>query len=200
MRYNFKSFLQRFIEEPESEVIFKYQSALPVLSVNGPWIAGGSIRRTLQRMPLDSDVDFFFKNEKQRKEFEKDLESRGFESVVITEQAKTFIGKINDERVKVQSIHFAYYENAEAVIDSFDFTITQFAYDGNDLICGEYSLWDLARNRLALHKMTYGVSTVRRLIKYTKQGFTACGGVLTDILTSVVNDPALIQSNVQYID
>ncbi|MNV76271.1 hypothetical protein D3C71_1696100 [compost metagenome] len=93
-----------------------------------------------------------------------------------------------------------YYDSAETLLDSFDFTITQLAYDGTDLIFGKYTLWDLTRKRLALHKLTYGVATTRRLIKYTNQGFTACAGVLQSILEAVVANPDVIQSDVKYVD
>ncbi len=40
--------------------------ALPFrLSKDGPWIAGGAVRRTLIGQPLDSDVDVFCANQLQ---------------------------------------------------------------------------------------------------------------------------------------
>lgn len=93
-----------------------------------------------------------------------------------------------------------YYTSPESVIDSFDFTITQCAYDGTDFYFGEYTLWDIPRKKLALHKLTYGVATMRRLIKYTDQGFTACAGVMRSILEAVVDNPGVIQSDVKYVD
>lgn len=44
----------------------------------------------------------------------------------------------------------------ESLVDTFDFTITQ-PYDGEKLYTGEiHSLWDLSRNKLALHMQTRG--------------------------------------------
>ena len=108
--------------------------------------------------------------------------------------------EINNKSRLIQLVKIDYYQTVDDLLDTFDFTITQFAYDGNYLYCGDYSLWDLSRRKLALHKMTYGVATMRRMLKYTNQGFEACAGVMQSILQSVVDDPNVINSDIQYID
>ena len=107
---------------------------------------------------------------------------------------------VGDEQVKLDLIHFRYYETAEDLINSFDFTICQLVTDGDDLITDEFSLWDIGRNKLAIHNVTYGVSTIRRLIKYTKQGFTACSGTFADILERCIKDPSVVNKETEYID
>jgi hypothetical protein len=86
------------------------------------------------------------------------------------------------------------------VIDSFDFTICQFAFDGASIYMGDWSLYDLARKRLVPHRVTYGVSTIRRIIKYCNQGYTVCSGGLAQILGEVAKNPAIINAETQYID
>ena len=71
---------------------------------------------------------------------------------------------------------------------------------GENLLLGEFTLWDLGRKRLVIHKVTYATATVRRLVKYTKQGFTSCAGVAQEILKAVAADPSLIHSEVEYVD
>jgi hypothetical protein len=199
-RYQFRDFLARFVDAPDDLPFFKVLATLPVPTPDGPWIAGGAIRRTLQQQPLESDVDYFFRDADQRKAFgEGMLERRGW---IISEKEHATTYGINHEHgtVIVQAVSMGYYRTLEDVLDSFDFTITQFGFDGNDLVCGPCSLWDLARKRLALHRLTFGVSTVRRLIKYTRQGFTACGGVLASILEETVAHPEVINREVTYVD
>lgn len=199
-RHDLKEFLSRFVEEVDKCPLFAIIGALPATTPNGPWIAGGAIRRTLLQDDLNSDIDFFFRDAEQKQAFnDKLLESGGW---LISEKdhATTYGVKVDHNTVIVQAVTMAYYPTVVDVIDSFDFTITQFAYDGKDLVCGPFSLWDLARKRLALHKLTFGVSTVRRLIKYTRQGFTACGGVLASILEQAVADPQTIHREVTYVD
>lgn len=169
------------------------------LSPEGPWLAGGAIRRTLSGQPLDSDFDLFFKNEEQMRatmaSFECDPVSKSG-----TQATYLIPGLKPHEHLTVQCVHFQFYNTVEELLDSFDFTVTQFATDGVQLYCGEHALWDLARRRLAVNKVTFGTATVRRLIKYTKQGFYACSGALADILEQVVQDPSVIKRETHYID
>lgn len=51
-----------------------------------------------------------------------------------------------------------------------------------------------------IHKITYGVSTVRRLLKYSKQGYTVCSGALAAILNEVVTHPEVIHAETAYVD
>jgi hypothetical protein len=199
-RYIFREFLQRFIDKPDDLELMNLLKSLPIPTPDGPWIAGGAIRRTLSHQPLDSDIDYFFKDQKQKADFEATLLERHGWLISTREHAATYGMKVEHKTIIVQAISMAYYPSLDAVLDSFDFTITQFGYDGADLVCGQFALWDLARKRLALHRLTYGVSTVRRLIKYTRQGFTACGGVLASILEATVANPGVINSTVHYVD
>ena len=199
-RHGFSAFLQRFIDKPDECQFFKVLAVLPAPSTVGPWIAGGAVRRTIAQQPLESDVDFFFRDVEQKAAFCAALLEKGGWLISEKEHAGTYGIKHEHATVIVQAITMAYYPTLEAVLDSFDFTITQFGFDGSDLVCGPFSLWDLARRRLALHKLTFGVSTVRRLIKYTRQGFTACGGVLASILEETVAHPDVIQRTTEYVD
>jgi len=198
-KYNFLEFIGRFTDNPEELEFLKLMEVLPIPNENR-WIAGGAIRRTLIKMNLDSDVDYFFRNEESFKEFTQEIELMGGVCTASNEHQKTFALTVNKKGILVQAIKIQFYDSIEDTLDSFDFTITQFGYDGENLFCGEYSLWDLSRRKLALHKLTYGVSTVRRMIKYTKQGFTACNGALIAILETIANNPELIEADIKYVD
>jgi len=166
------------------------------LSVTSPWICGGAIRNLIEGKENTTDYDIFFKDEATMLDFtDRIAEDR----ISETDTNITFHKKVNGNLVKIQAIKL-YYPTIQDTLDSFDFTITQFGFDGQYLYCGDYSLFDLARKRLALHKLTFGVSTVRRLIKYTKQGFTACPGVLADILHRTVENPSVIREETVSLD
>lgn len=198
-RHDLREFLARYIDDANELPLFKLLEVLPAPMPDGPWIAGGAIRRTVMESPLESDVDFFFRDEAQKAKFHEFMIEKGW---LISEKdhATTYGIKSDNATVIVQAVTISFYPNLESVLDSFDFTITQFGYDGKDLVCGPHALWDLSRKRLALHRLTFGVSTVRRLIKYTRQGFTACGGVLASILEEVVAKPETIHREVTYVD
>ena len=199
MEYSLADFIGRFTDTERVE-LFEALNALPPLSAGGPWIAGGAVRRSLMGETLASDIDVFFASRKQLHSFKEEILKRGGRLVSENELNTTFELELLGRKVPVQCVHVALFPTATAVIDSFDFTITQFATDGRSLWCGEYSLWDLARKRLALHRLTFGVSTLRRTIKYANQGFTACAGVLADILERTVADPSTIHRDIKYID
>lgn len=168
----------------------------------GAWMAGGAIRRTLIGQALDSDFDFFFKSADALEEWEAGLPS-GLKLIRETEHHKHWRGTIagSDLPIDVQAIRFRFYENAEQVIDSFDYTITMFVIDDDDMVTTPYALWDLGRRKLAVHKISYPVATMRRLLKYTKQGFTACAGCLQSILKETAASPeAMGQLDIEYVD
>jgi hypothetical protein len=178
----------------------------------GPWIAGGAVRRTLQDEKLDSDFDFFFRNESQYDYFKAELIAKGFSITASNDKNTSFKapgyfdepdgeGKgIWVPEMRVQAINFRYYDTPEEIIDSFDFTLSQFVYDGMNVHMGEFSLWDVARKKLVPHKITYGVSSLRRILKYTRQGYTICAGGLGEVLEQVVANPEIIQKETLYID
>jgi hypothetical protein len=168
----------------------------------GSWLAGGALRRTFIGHAMDSDFDFFFSSADAMTAWEARLPSN-LKLVRETEHHKHWRGAVegSDLPIDVQAIRFRFYENAEQVIDSFDYTITMFALDGDQLVTTPYALWDLGRRKLAVHKITYPVATMRRLLKYTRQGFTACGGCLSSLLRETAQSPeAMGQLDIQYID
>lgn len=204
MTPDLEDFLARSTDKPFSETTLAgILKSLPQLSKDGPWIAGGALRRTLLGKEPESDFDFFFRDAEQLAAFTSALEAAGLSKVRETAHHVHYRGTIGDSGIHrdIQCIRFAFYQNAEAVIDSFDYTICQLAFDGKTLTLGEFTLWDLGRRRLAIHKITYPVATMRRMLKYTSQGFTACAGCMATILTQTASNPEILQQmGVAYVD
>lgn len=203
IKYDFYEFVRRTAESSLDSFFERIVDVLPSLGEGGPWLAGGAVRRVLIGDPLDSsDFDIFFANKEQYESFIDGLKNLGAKKTA--ENDKNEVWSYYDQEYKktaiIQLINFRHYSNVEELLDSFDFTITQCAFDGQTLFVGDYTLFDLANRRLALHKLTFGLSTVRRLIKYTKQGYKACSGTIQSILEAIAKQPELIHSDVQYID
>lgn len=206
-------------------------------NTTGPFLAGGSVRRSIDGMTLndkfqDIDFDLFFSSEKQYQQIkeifngllqnknapaadfwefkeEKDgslvKESVSVEHEKSTDDVDNFLVRISRENepvlmYRIQLIKKLFFKDAADLIDFFDFTICQFVTDGEDLLCGDFSLWDLARKRLVINKITYPVSSMRRLIKYTKQGFYACNGTMSTFLEKVIEKPSMLETRFQYVD
>lgn len=196
LRINFDSFCAR--SDHSTDELKRVLDALPKKG----WIAGGAIRRTLMGQPLDSDFDFFFRNEVELEDFERGLPG-SMRLVRETAHHKHWRGPVegSDLPIDVQAIKFAFYADAESVIDSFDYTITMFALDKGDLVTTPEALWDLGRRRLAIHRVTYPVATMRRMLKYGKQGFTACAGCMATLFRETASSPeALSQLDIEYVD
>lgn len=204
VKFNLADFLARSTDKPFDETeLAKVLTSLPTLSPSGPWLAGGALRRTLQGKEPESDFDFFFRDADQLAGFVAKLEASGMEKIRETQHHVHYRGRLGDSGMPrdVQCIRFAFYNSAQAVIDSFDYTICMLAFDGSELTLGDFTLWDLGRKRLAIHKITYPVATMRRMLKYATQGFTACKGCLSAILKATVENPALQeQLSIEYVD
>jgi hypothetical protein len=196
-QYDLKHFLSRQMNDIDKTDLMEFIKITPSLGVNGAWLAGGAIRRTLLgEKEINSDYDMFFANEKQKNDYVDLLVRDGGEIKIKNDFNTTLLWRDR----KVQAIHIDYYNSPQEVINSFDYTICQFITDGKTLFTGEFSLWDLARKRLSVHKITYPVASQRRLIKYTQQGFYACAGCLQDILLTVKENPEILEFQVRYID
>lgn len=213
-RFRLDSFWDRYGRQEFGDTEFaKAIARLPSLSSQGPWVAGGSVRRLISRLPQDSDFDFFFRDEAQFDAFCEEMQKLGAirenesDFNVTFALPKSKAKPVEDDvfegggpELKVQAIRIAFFETLDAVLDSFDFSICQCGYDGSDLVFGPWALFDIANKRLVPGKLTYGTSSLRRLIKYARQGFTICGGGLADMLEQVAERPEIIQREVEYVD
>ena len=164
----------------------------------GAFIAGGFMTSVMQEQKAEGDIDLFFTGEEPFKETMKLLAEppdedsawafRGYrletgDKGILFENGKglRYVKYVHDKRPPIQLIKLVWYESSEHVIDSFDFTVAQFATDGEDLVFNPIGILDLARKRLVLHRMQFPSSTLRRMIKYSKKGYYACPGSLARI-------------------
>lgn len=170
------------------------------VATNGPWLVGGSIRRLITHAPQDSDFDVGFSSPAQLDATGNTLLSLGFKQSNDTLFHREFKGDLLGKPITIQLLRLTFADTPSAIISEFDYTICMCAYDGSALHLGDYTLFDLGRKRLVINKVTFASSTVRRLIKYTKQGYYACRGCIDSILNAVANDPSLIHSEVLYVD
>lgn len=165
------------------------------------WIAGGAVRDFVRDEPLDSDVDVFFTDENACASFMAEMKARpDYRETRATDGVVTFYITIDGKPVLCQAVKIRWYADMQECIDNFDYTVCQFATDGTTLLCGPYSLFDLARKRLAVHRVTFGASSVRRMLKYARKGFTACQGCIVTLLEGMNADDDLIRADIKYID
>lgn len=210
--FNYIQFLNRNAEGPVNPELNDLLGFLPRPTTTGPWIAGGAVRRMITDGVLgDGDIDYFFNNQAQFDAFCTYMreQNKAGMIVIIKEtrnehnlQFKISIPAKQNKLIDIQAITLGYYLTPEHMLSEFDFTVCQFAYDGTNLLCGDTALWDLARKRIVINKVRFPVPTLRHMIKYSKQGFFACGGALTEFvrLTAEMGVNQATDNKYRYID
>lgn len=213
LKYNFREFLGRSFNDVNSLPIFKAIASLPkippstelesmsgvtILDSPNVMLAGGALRRTLTNQPLDSDLDLFFVSVSAFNFTLSILRQHNYETLYENDYNVTLQRK--GDTFKVQLIKFIFPATPEELLDNFDFTICQFVLLQNEFYTTDMALWDLGRKRLGVNKISYAVSSVRRLLKYSRQGYTVCSGTIQGILTSVAEEPSIINSDYISLD
>lgn len=165
---------------------------------NGPWLAGGSVRKCFLNQPIGfSDWDIFFRNEKQFEEC-KILMHNIKNCYPIYESKNAITFQIHDHThaiekyncpTKVQLICRNYYETYQDLLDDFDFTICQFVTDGTTIKLGESTYLDIVDNviKLTSSEMINRAGFMTRMIKYISYGYKPSNELLNIILEQQSN-------------
>lgn len=98
----------------------------------------------------------------------------------------------------VRALNFAHEGNAKKlqiilcirglpsdVIETFDFSICQWAHDGTMIYWGEHTIQDMMRGRVRVVRIHHPMSTMRRMVKYSGRGYFFCNGTMLMIARAV---------------
>ena len=193
----------RFDEQMRGETIDLIRS-LSFLNIrNGPWVAGGAVRRLLTgsaetpTMGLGFDIDVFLPSEHAPNgivDHEK----------IITKLIKCSTRSDNSPQRKnrpqniyfktgvVQLISNNLFKGPVDLINDFDYTICMAVTDGYDWIADERFFTDNENKILAFNNSMQCVNSAYRLVKYCNCGFTPAPGVIGHILK--INDAKFAES------
>lgn len=145
---------------------------------NGPWLAGGTLRRLREgQIYLGADFDIFFKSEDQKDEFIAALKDRGATLTFESEYAKTYQLLLGNQNITVQAIHHKYYNMPSDVIAGFDITACQMATNGIGLVIGSKTEEHITKKVLRINQAVLedphysAVHTFRRFIKMGADGY-----------------------------
>jgi hypothetical protein len=172
------------------------------------YLAGGSVASAIAGNDLAKDIDLFFKDGHAFEAMYKLLENppmeegawalRGYTAnhtlqEIMNDKSLRYVQWKNTDPDKrpIQMIKMVWFEACSDVIDSFDFTVTQFCMTKDLLVFNPAGLMDLFAKRLSVHKMQFPATTLRRLIKYSNKGFTANPSILLEIATHIKNSAEL---------
>lgn len=144
------------------------------------WIAGGSVRDYFMGIPVKTDIDIFFPYEENYKKAAKYFKDKDAEikwesnnGMKVLYNNKTF------DLVK------KFFKSPKDTIHNFDFTVSMFAVDKDEVYFGDMSFIDLSKRQLMINKITYPESTTSRMNRYIKKGFYICNGELYKIIESI---------------
>lgn len=144
------------------------------------YIAGGCIRDYFMSKRT-SDIDLFFTREK---DFRTVLEH------FIRNEVEIILN--NDKVVKLRYKDVIFdlvkmlFANEEKLLNSFDFTVTQFAISENlAFYYTEEAFQDLVKKQLMLNNLQYPESTMKRVRKYMMKGFNICHEEIDKIILAI---------------
>jgi hypothetical protein len=143
-------------------------------------IAGGSVRDSLFGLKYN-DIDIFglTKGDLDRFVSLNLSKSKGYKMVYFNDNLRTY----RKGNIKVQII-YREYDTFESILDSFDFTVCQFMYDGEKVICNPSSMMDVFHKRIVINHIDplFVLDTIRRVQKYIQKGYVICNGGIKEIM------------------
>jgi hypothetical protein len=89
-------------------------------------------------------------------------------------------------------LHKNFKSSVEEVVNLSCFSLGKIAYDGSSLFLGDYTLWDLAKNRLVADKVTSAVSAVREMMEFNQSGYPVNDEMIAAVLSQIVESPVLL--------
>lgn len=212
--------LEQFFEEnglsQDSDVLKKInwlrRSAKIEFDIEGgPWIAGGSVLKLAEGLPLGfRDIDIFFPSEERFNRYREQLDKLADseeaklhrekksasrspysrepieDKIFRTSKAYTY----NLEKVQAQIIRRCYYDNAYELLGDFDFTICMFATDGKNIAYFPQGLEDAKNKSLRIHRIHRESILIKRFYKYLANGYTPLPGEVRLLHEVVREDPA----------
>lgn len=149
------------------------------------YVAGGTVTSLFSNREIN-DVDVYFPNEKKAIAFLSHLIEDGAWVVSHTKKATQLM---YDEK-NVQVIHFDYFETAEDLFGSFDYTVCMGLYDFNK---EEYVLHDdfLKHNSQRIlkynPKTSYPIVSMLRIQKYEDKGYKISKPEFVRVVLSCMN-------------
>jgi len=154
--------------------------SMPPIGEGGPWIAGGSVWKSMEGRPLESDIDIFFKSPQQCVEWYRTLLSIPYAHRIVSESK---INKYNtslkycvkcgtkNKVFTLQLISFKFFDSIKHLLEDFDFTVCQFGVDGDKFYTGDRSLDDLRNRDIVFNHVSNCFATITHLKKYVDVGF-----------------------------
>lgn len=134
-------------------------------------IAGGSVRDSLlSRQPKDYDVFVLGSGDGDGLDFSTPLSDLPVIDGLEWHKSEPFLQGTFKYGVGVAQVMATPHKTASDLVDSFDWNVSRFAYDGVSTIAMCDAVSDIAPGRpLRLHKVTFPASTLRRGYRFSER-------------------------------
>ncbi len=139
-----------------------------ILQIDGVWLAGGSLRAVFDETPV-KDYDLFFRDEAAKYNVKTLLTALGAKITFICPQGSLMNLTLGNTHYQLITPRF--YQSAFDLIGSFDFTVTQFCFDGRQFVLGLDGIKDAKYKLLKLHAIEFPVATMNRIAKYRQKDY-----------------------------
>lgn len=147
-------------------------------------VAGGFLTRYIGCEPLGGDIDLYFNSKEQFDCCKIELLNNGCKLVKDSDNISTLI---TPDNYPIHLIGMRFFSVPRYVIESFDYTACQFAYNFKDLYCGDTSLRDLGQKIIKIVNISNQnpLALTKRLLKYIQRGFTIDDRTLQNFLLNI---------------
>jgi hypothetical protein len=165
-------------------------------------ISGGSILSILNDEPI-TDYDIFFRNENDYKKcYELLCNDSEYENIFNGLNGNKFEHK--NKTYTFDLVFSLYFDNKTNLTNHFDFTICQIAVDKYGIEYSNNFEDDFKNKKLQLNNIPVPGSTLKRLAKYIKKGYTIHNDELEKLYVAIQNTtlqfPKLEESNLKQED
>jgi hypothetical protein len=116
-----------------------------------------------------SDIDIYSLNEESCKAVFERLRNKRYR--VKKHNPFGLIMTRGEHEKPVNLVKFAYYDSFSHVLDSFDWTVTQFALTQDRLLFNPIGVRDFYERKLRVHRLIFYMDVKNRFKKYTQKGF-----------------------------
>lgn len=170
----------------------KYYSEIILSELNEQgvncWVAGGCVRDYFMGKPIKTDYDIFFPDENNFTKAKEYLTEKGAEIKWESDNGCKFAYK-----GRVFDLVKKYFNTPSDTINAFDFTVSMFAVDIENVFHGETSFIDLSKRQLIFNKITYEGSTLSRAFRYYKKGFQMCNSEMKKLYDAINSAEKIVE-------
>lgn len=150
------------------------------------WLAGGAILSLVVGSEIN-DFDLYFKTKYDAFEFYEELNGT---LISVTDKSIVVKRHNNGKTYIFNLIIFKYFDYAQDIFDSFDFTCCKAAWTGKKFIYDSKFMPDVASRRISYTpSFRYPIASLLRVYKYQKKGFTISRNEMLKIIFMITQHP-----------